>query len=81
MNNPSLRRLLLSTALGFVLALPLASGAVRAESQPAAVTETQPTPAVDQVALPEITQSDGVSHFTLPNGLKWSSFPIIALQS
>ncbi|HHV67486.1 MAG TPA: insulinase family protein, partial [Ochrobactrum intermedium] len=34
MKNPSLRRLLLSTALGFVLALPLAGGAVRAESQP-----------------------------------------------
>lgn len=73
-NNPSLRRLLLSTALGFVLALPVASGAVRAESQPAAAAETQPAPVsppvAEQTALPEIIQSDGVSHFTLPNGLE-----------
>ncbi|MBA8845512.1 zinc protease [Ochrobactrum sp. RH1CCR137] len=73
--NPSLRRLLLSTALGFVLALPLAGGAVRAESQPAAATtEAQPASAAPaaagQTALPEISQSDGVSHFTLPNGLE-----------
>ncbi|WP_139974552.1 pitrilysin family protein [Ochrobactrum sp. CGA5] len=68
MNNPSLRRLLLSTTLGFVLALPLASGAVRAESQPATAIESQP--AAERATLPEIIQSDGVSHFKLSNGLE-----------
>ncbi|WP_080596395.1 M16 family metallopeptidase, partial [Brucella suis] len=74
-NNPSLRRLLLSTVLGFALALPLAGGAVRAEMQPAAPAETQPAPAapaapVAQAALPEISRLDGVSNFTLPNGMQ-----------
>ncbi|MFK3666240.1 M16 family metallopeptidase [Ochrobactrum teleogrylli] len=78
MNNTSLRRLFLSTALGFALALPLATGSVEAQNQPPAQTDAaEPAPApqaqgdqADQAALPEITQSDGVSNFTLPNGLK-----------
>ncbi|WP_371812801.1 M16 family metallopeptidase [Brucella sp. 458] len=74
-NNPSLRRLLLSTVMGFALALPLAGGAVRAEMQPAAPAETPPAPAapaapVAQAALPEISRLDGVSNFTLPNGMQ-----------
>ena len=78
MNNSSLRRLLLSTALGFMLALPLATVSVEAESQPTDQTKSQTSkpasalesPTTEQVALPEITQADGVSHFTLQNGLE-----------
>lgn len=79
MHNPSLRRLLLSTALGFALALPLAAGSLaqsQTQSQPQGQTQTEtPAPAAQTAApqaaaaLPEISQSDGVSRFTLDNGL------------
>ncbi len=66
-NNTSLRRLLLSTALGLTLALPLAAAPVFAQSQaPAAQTQQATAPA----QLPDIAQSDGVSSFTLDNGMK-----------
>ena len=69
MHNPSLRRLLLSTALGFVLILPLASGSVQAQTAaPAATTETAASPSPQK--LPDIKHSDDISSFTLENGLK-----------
>ncbi|TPF74650.1 insulinase family protein [Brucella gallinifaecis] len=75
MHNPSLRRVvrrvfrhvLLSTALGFAIALPLATFSVQAQTSAPAVdvTVTQP----GQI-LPVITKSEDVSSFTLENGLK-----------
>lgn len=69
MHNPSLRRLLLSTALGFALVLPLASGSVQAQTAaPAATTEAAAS--LSPQKLPEIKQSEGISSFTLENGLQ-----------
>ena len=68
-HNPSLRRLLLSTALGLALILPLASGSVQAQTAaPAATTETAASQ--PPANLPEIKLSDDISSFTLENGLK-----------
>ncbi|WP_343316055.1 pitrilysin family protein [Brucella sp. BE17] len=69
--NTSLRRLLLSTALGFTLALPIGTGTVWAQSEePAAQQQSKPEGQASDTQLPDITQSDGISSFTLDNGLK-----------
>ncbi len=69
--NTSLRRLLLSTALGFTLSLPLAASPVWAQSEePAAQELNKPAEQAPVPALPDITQSDGISSFTLDNDMK-----------
>ena len=69
MHNPSLRHYLLSTALGLALALPLATGSVRAQT-PAPAVATEAAQPAEQANLPEITKSEDISSFTLENGLK-----------
>nr|WP_269213966.1 pitrilysin family protein [Brucella pseudogrignonensis] len=68
-HNPSLRHYLLSTALGLALALPLATGSVRAQ-MPAPAVATEAAQPAEQANLPEITKSEDISSFTLENGLK-----------
>ncbi|PWL17653.1 peptidase M16 [Falsochrobactrum shanghaiense] len=71
MSNPSLRRILLSTALGFALAMPMgAIGAQAQEAAPAPAAATKVEAPKPQAAQPDITLSEDVASFTLDNGLK-----------
>ncbi|MBV2143337.1 insulinase family protein [Falsochrobactrum sp. TDYN1] len=71
MHNLSLRRVLLSTALGFILALPFAMVPVQAPvwAQDAAPARQAAAPEALST-LPDIMLSEDVASFTLENGLK-----------